>query len=178
MDPADLYTRPHPWQVNANHVQLYGTSTGAALINRIFIESSDARIVRGVTHVLQLSSPQIRDGVFYVGPSPSNAYTQVQSTLVPREIMSLNGGQDTLIPADGGTGSVGITLLSDSASAFAYARAFGYTGSELSPTSYSTYRTCSYLNGAVQAYTVFNAGQYAPRASSQPLADCVTDDTM
>merc|ERR1711879_430870 len=83
--------------VNANHVQLYGNSNGAALVNRIFIESTDARIVRGVTSVSQLNQMQYRNGTFYIGGN-DNSYTQVQPSLLRRGILALQGAEDQIIP--------------------------------------------------------------------------------
>ena len=79
------------------------------------------RIIRGVTDVSQLNDRQYRNGNFYVGGS-SNAYTTVQSSLVRREIMALQGGQDTTIPAVGGSALGGsLTMNSDADSIYACA---------------------------------------------------------
>lgn len=144
--------------VNANHVQMFGKSNGAALVNRIFIESHDTRIVRGVTEVSQLNFRQYHDGNFYLGGA-ENDYTQVQASLLPREILSIQGRNDALIPSDGGSGLGGqLTCHSDADSIFVYATAYGYSGSQLSPTVTPTYSVWSYLEGAVKSYTVNDAG--------------------
>jgi len=144
--------------VNVDHVQLYGSSNGAALVNRILIESVDARILRAVTDVSQLNDRQYRGGQFYIGGA-SNEYSTVQPTLVCREIMSLQGALDTVIPAGGGPGLGGaLTMNSDDDSIYAYAKAYGYEGAQLNSTVTSAYELWSYLEGAVSSYTLLTAG--------------------
>merc|ERR1711879_791601 len=98
--------------VNASHVQLYGNSNGAALVNRILIESTDARIVRGVTSVSQLNQMQYHDGKFYVGGN-DNSYTKVQPSLLRREILALQGAEDHIIPVCSCKSSLGFWMNSD-----------------------------------------------------------------
>jgi len=142
--------------VNANHVQLYGTSNGAALVNRILIESTDARIVRGVTSVSQLNQMQYHDGNFYVGGN-DNSYTQVQPSLLRREILALQGAQDHIIPVCACKSSIGFWMNSDADSIYAYAVAYGYNGAQVTASEHPTYSSWSYLAGAVSSYTVKDA---------------------
>ena len=164
--------------VDANFVQLYGSSNGAALVNRLLIESTDTRIVRGVTEVSQLNDRQYRGGSFYVGGA-SNSYTQVATSLVRRELLSLQGGQDLLIPADGGPGLGGsLTMQSDADSIYAYALAYGYTGAQLSATDHTTYKSWVYLNGAVSSYTVYSAGHGVLGSEASPCPCTVIDEAV
>ena len=71
-------------------------------------------------------------------------------------ILSVQGGQDTVIPAAGGPALGGIfNSISDAISIYAYAVAYGYTGSQLSLTDHGTYKSWSYLGGAVVSYTIY-----------------------
>ena len=55
-----------------------------------------------------------------------------------RNIFSMQGAQDTIIPSNGGRGAIpGFSLVSDTDSIYAYAKAFGYTGAQLPSTEVS-----------------------------------------
>jgi len=143
--------------VNANHVQLLGTSNGAALTNRILIESTDARIVRAVTHVSQLNQRQYHDGKFYIG-GKDNSYTQVQPSLLRREILVALGAKDHIIPVCACESKIGFWMNSDADSIYAYAVAYGYSGPQVTASDHGTYLSWSYLDGAVTSYTVKEGG--------------------
>ena len=129
-----LSSRPN---VDISATQLFGSSNGAALVNRIMIESDDPRIISGVTEISQLNSRQYRGGSFYVG-GPDNAYTQAKPTIHRRALFSMQGGEDNLIPSDGGPAGVGdFDMVSDTDSVYAYATAFGYTGAQLAATQHA-----------------------------------------
>lgn len=143
--------------VNANHVQLVGTSNGAALTNRILIESIDARIVRAVTHVSQLNQRQYHNGKFYKG-GKDNSYTQVQPSLLRRELLALQGAQDHIIPVCACESKLGFSMNSDADSVYAYAVAYGYSGAQVAASDHGTYLEWSYLGGAVSSFTVKEGG--------------------
>ena len=69
---------------------MLGFSNGAALVNRILIESLETRIVAAITDGSQLNGLQYRGGTFYVG-GPSNAYTTSQPTLASRRRWNQRG---------------------------------------------------------------------------------------
>lgn len=143
--------------VDANRTGLFGRSNGSALINRILIESDDPRIVRGVTEVSQLNEYQFRNGCFFVGGA-DNAYTKAKPKLVRREVLSLQGGNDPVIPAAGGASKIGFNVVPDAESIYALAVAFGHVGPPVRATRHSRYKAWSYLNGAVASITLDHAG--------------------
>jgi poly(3-hydroxybutyrate) depolymerase len=174
--------------VDATATLMYGSSNGAALCNRILIESDDPRIIRAVMEVSQLNDKQYRNGNFYIG-GLDNAYNTVKSTrLHPREVLSLQGAQDTLIPAAGGPALAGpsgspFSMVSDADSIYAYAMAYGYDGTQLAPKhsspDYDTlgnngYTYWVYLAGGVESYTAFDEGHSVLSSSApQYIVDAV-----
>merc|ERR1712070_989614 len=107
------------------------------MINRLLIENDDARITTAVTSVSQLNTQQWHDGNFYIGGA-DNAYTTVKPSLTHRRLLQMTGGADKLIPSNGGAsgiagknGKLQFNIWSDSI--YYYAKAYGYTGSKLTP---------------------------------------------
>ena len=145
---------------------IIGSSNGGGLTNRILVECDDPRIQRAVTEVSQLNTHQFFEGSFYIG-GPTNAYTEVKKQLHPRAVLSMVGMDDHLIPAMGGASNIGIRgrdwlrFNSWRESAFAFARAFGYSGSPAGDQSiYNDPKTSrvGYLEGRVQAVLFKGAG--------------------
>ena len=88
-------------------------------------------------------------GRFYVGGA-DNAYSTPKLSLTPRHVLSLVGGQDTSVPALGGR-SLGYTFVNWEASAYAYARAYGFPGNWAARSRDDNYAAqLSYLGGRVQ----------------------------
>ena len=74
---------------------------------------------------------QYHDNKFWVGKGAQHRdYTESKTHLRPRKYLQVTGGQDTLIPADGGKAGVAgnLEMVPWQESVFAYARATGYTG--------------------------------------------------
>ncbi|CAD7953694.1 unnamed protein product [Amoebophrya sp. A25] len=146
---------------NAAHAEMLGLSNGAALINRILIESNEPRILGAVTGVSQLNTHQYKNGNFYLGGSP-NTYTTVQPNLYKRRLMQITGAQDVVIPAGGGqstipAGSNGekLQMLTWEESLFRYAVAYGYTGTQKSASVTSgtnSYKSTSYTTDGVTVH--------------------------
>lgn len=138
---------------------LFGTSNGAALVNRILIDNDDTRIRRAVTSVSQLNTAQFQsDGAFHKGGS-TNAYTEVKRSLTRRAVLSLVGAQDPIIPAEGGASRVGISFLPWQDSAHAFALAYGHVGPPAVAHDSEEVMRVEYLDGTVQA-ACFKAGKH------------------
>ena len=144
--------------------RLYGASNGAALSNRILIENDDARITAAVTDGSQLNTHQFNDDQFYVGGA-TNSYTTPKTSLTRRALLQIVGGQDGVIPADGGRsvipdGAGGVLEFVEwEASLFVYARAYGYTGGVVDlAQNDATLARATYLGGQVQGYNYHQLG--------------------
>lgn len=152
--------------------KLYGDSNGAALVNRILIESDDPRITHGVTHVSQLNTHQYRDdggrsnanpspatgGTFYIGGA-GNAYTTPKTALAARRVLSIIGLQDGVCPALGGAGVFDLTFVDWEDSVYAYAAALGFQGPKASRVrDDDQVAQVSYLGGRVQGHLCKQCG--------------------
>jgi len=147
--------------VNVHKTHLWGFSNGAALTNRVMIESDDTRIVGGVTEVSQLNAFQYHNGQFWVGTrsgSDTVTYDTAKGALTQRRVFAMQGDLDGAVPTCACNASIGpFDMVADDDSVYAYAQAYGYTGAKLSPTVHGSgndaYEKWVYPNA--QAYTAF-----------------------
>jgi poly(3-hydroxybutyrate) depolymerase len=136
--------------------RIHGHSQGAALTNQILIENSDVRIVMAVTAASQLNAQQYHTGQFWPEGSSSG-----KTRLKKRSLLQIVGAKDTVIPAEGppARGVAGF-MVEWKESAYAYAKAMGYTKKEqTTPTDTTEYVYVDY--GAVKAIEGKNWGHDA-----------------
>lgn len=104
--------------VNSNKIRILGTSNGAGLANRIFIENTNPGIDIVCTIVSHLNDYQYHSGNFYKpsGVTDSNSaycgYDVVVSPLASRKYLSISNTNDPIIPYYGGNSIVGANFLS------------------------------------------------------------------
>lgn len=144
--------------VNQNKIRILGSSNGAGLANRIFIENDNEGIDIICAIVSHLNEPQYHSGAFYKpagATTPASAfcgYNTLANPRTSRKYLSISNDNDNLIPYLGGTSVVGVSFLPAETAAFSIAKHKGYTGSLLTSglTSGNPAITeFSYLAGAV-----------------------------
>ena len=122
--------------INPNKIRIAGTSNGAALANRIFIENNNTGVDLICAIVSQLSECNYHDNNFHSpsaatgGGAPDCGYDVVQTPLSGRKYLSICNSNDPLIPYQGGA-SVGVVFLNAQFSTFLVAQSQGYTGSQI-----------------------------------------------
>lgn len=120
--------------VDTNKIRILGTSNGAGLANRVFIENTNAGIDIICSIVSHLNDFQYHSGDFYKpdGVTDSNSsfcgYDVLASPLNTRKYLSISNTNDNLIPYNGGLSLVGATFLPAETAAFNIATYKGYTG--------------------------------------------------
>jgi hypothetical protein len=155
--------------VNPNKIRVLGTSNGASLANRIFIENKNSGIDIVCAVVSHLNDFQYHSGNFYKPSGITDAkssycgYDVVASPLTTRKYLSISNANDPIIPYLGGSSVVGANFLPAETSAFNIATFKGYSGSIL--TSGTTMGSpivieYSYLSGQV-VHIKGNAGHTA-----------------
>jgi hypothetical protein len=144
--------------VNPNKIRILGSSNGAGLANRIFIENTNPGIDIICAIVSHLNEPQYHSGNFYkpgntTDPSSSFCgYNVLASPLKTRKYLSISNDNDNLIPYLGGTSVVGVSFLAAETAALTIAKYKGYpnnilaTGVTMGDPSISEF---SYLSGDV-----------------------------
>jgi hypothetical protein len=144
--------------VNPNKIRILGSSNGAGLANRVFIENTNPGIDIICAIVSHLNEPQYHSGNFYkpgntTDPSGSFCgYNVLASPLKTRKYLSISNDNDNLIPYLGGTSVVGVSFLAAETAALTIAKYKGYpnnilaTGVTMGDPSISEF---SYLSGDV-----------------------------
>jgi poly(3-hydroxybutyrate) depolymerase len=123
--------------VNRNKIRVLGTSNGAGLANRVFIENTNPGIDIVCAIVSHLNDYQYHSGNFYKPSSITNSnssfcgYDIVASPLTTTKYLSISNENDSLIPYAGGRSNVGATFLPAETAALNIAKYKGYTGSIL-----------------------------------------------
>ena len=123
--------------VNPNKIRILGTSNGAGLANRIFIENTNPGIDIVCAVVSHLNDFQYHLGGFYKPSGITNSsssycgYDIVSKPLSSRKYLSISNVNDQLIPYNGGLSNVGATFLPAETAAHIIATHKGYTGSIL-----------------------------------------------
>ncbi|MCE2997693.1 MAG: T9SS type A sorting domain-containing protein [Cyclobacteriaceae bacterium] len=171
--------------VNPNKIRILGTSNGAALANRIFIENTNAGIDIVCAVVSHLNDFQYHSGNFYKPNGATNpntsfcGYNVVASPLTTRKYLSISNTNDPIIPYLGGTSAVGANFLPAETAAFTLATYKGYTGNMLtSGTTIGSASTLiteySYLSGDV-VHIKGSAGHQANATQKNYIANYFSD---
>ena len=124
--------------VNPDAIRIIGSSNGASLANRVFLQSSNPGLDTVCSVVSQLADTMARSGSFY-RPSGS-ATTQGQpfcgydTEITPasgRRYLGISNENDGVIPYFGGWSPVGVAFLDSRLAAYEIARTQGYKGKPL-----------------------------------------------
>ena len=123
--------------VDGTKIRIIGFSNGAALANRAYISLTESGVDQIVAIATTFSVPMYRDSNFHIpvnesstGPSNSN-FPIIKTPYRPRKFINFHGQTDSSFPYNGGPHTFGYTFLSAQASAFAAAKAQGYTGTQI-----------------------------------------------
>jgi len=157
IDSLQLYSN-----VASGKIRILGTSLGAALANRVFIENRDSGVDIVCAVVAHLTEASYHNGSFYfpsgdtgdngTGTPTFEGYDVLTTPLTDRKYLNVSNTNDMLIPYKGGTSTVGLTFLDAQEAAYIVAQSQGYTGSQLMDStqvgSGSTYEF-KYLSGQV-----------------------------
>jgi poly(3-hydroxybutyrate) depolymerase len=120
--------------VNPAQIRILGTSNGAGLANRVYIENTNLGIDIVCAVVSHLNESQYHSGNFYQpsgstdSASPFCGYDVVAGPLNTRKYLSISNINDSLIPYLGGISNVGVTFLPAETAAHIIAMQKGYTG--------------------------------------------------
>ena len=124
--------------LDTNKIRILGTSNGAALANRVFIENTNTGIDIICSIVSHLNDFQYHSEDFYkpsgvTDPSSSYCgYDVVSNPLSSRKYLSISNVNDQVIPYNGGLSvNIGATFLPAETAAFTIATYKGYTGNIL-----------------------------------------------
>ncbi len=123
--------------INPNQIRILGSSNGAGLANRAFIENTNPGIDRICAVVSHLNEPQYHSGGFYMPSGSTNSsdaycgYDVSTNPLTTRKYLSISNMNDQIIPYDGGPSLVGVDFLPAEEAAYIIAQNQGYTGSQL-----------------------------------------------
>lgn len=174
--------------VNPNKIRVLGTSNGAGLANRVFIENTNPGIDMVCAIVSHLNDFQYHAGNFHKPSGMTNStssfcgYDVISRPLMTRKYLSISNVNDPIIPYLGGSSVVGATFLPAETAALNIATYKGYTGSIATPgtvigSGTSAITEFSYLSGNV-VHLKGNAGHQAnaPQKTyiTNYFADCVT----
>ena len=124
--------------INPDQIRILGSSNGAALANRLFIENDNVGVNRIVTIVSQLNTNQYHDASFYK-PSgstdatlPNCGYNEISNPSTSRAYLSICNDNDPTIPYNGGASPVGVDFIPAEEAAYLIAQYKGYSGSIIS----------------------------------------------
>ncbi|AUP80272.1 T9SS type A sorting domain-containing protein [Flavivirga eckloniae] len=144
--------------INPNQIRILGSSNGASLANRIFVENTNTGIDIVCAIVSHLNESLYRSGNFYKPSSstnPSSAYCGYDvstNPLTTRRYLSISNTNDPIIPYNGGTSPVGVDFLPAEEAAYIIAQNQGYTGTQIASGTSSgnpEITEFSYLSGKV-----------------------------
>jgi len=121
--------------VNPNKIRVLGSSNGAGLANRVFIENNNSGIDIVCAIVSHLNTAQFHEGQFYQPSNNTDAsmeycgYDSIANPLTTRKYLSISNDNDNLIPYTGGFSPVGVDFLDAETAAYEIAKYKGYNGS-------------------------------------------------
>lgn len=135
----DLVTKLQDYDnVNPNKIRIVGSSNGAGLANRVFIENENSGIDIICAIVSHLNEAQYHLDNFYKPSTITNpnsqycGYDEIVTPLNSRKYLSISNVNDNLIPYSGGLSVVGLNFLPAEIAVFNIAKHNGYIGDILS----------------------------------------------
>jgi poly(3-hydroxybutyrate) depolymerase len=160
--------------VDASRIVIIGSSNGAALINRLLIELNGALFQTAIKLTGQLNANQYNQNQFWYDPTGGNAYDTSIEPAQRRQILSIVGTADPVVPYSGGNGVLGYQFLDAQESLYLFAKQMGYIGSQLTESQStqidSEVYQYSYLDGSVMMVKLVGANH-----SLQPFANHFQD---
>ena len=123
--------------VDKTRIRISGSSNGAALACRAFLEIDDPAVDIVAPIVSQLHAQEYRSGVFYRpedhyqtdSSNPNYGYDIPTVPIKGRKLLMIQNTNDPTIPYNGGSG-VGIQFMSATESTYRMAQALGWTGGQ------------------------------------------------
>ena len=147
--------------VDSETISIIGNSNGSALVNQLLIEFDEKSFKKAVCIVSQLNEFQYRENKFWK-QSTNNTFDISGVPMKSRKILCLAGSEDKVANYYGGEGVLGYVFLNAQKSAYVFAKAMGYIGTEIpdelaveKPKNFFKY---NYLNGQVVHYKLQGAG--------------------
>ncbi|MEL7530308.1 MAG: T9SS type A sorting domain-containing protein [Bacteroidota bacterium] len=122
--------------INPNKIRIFGSSNGAALANRVFIENKNPGLDMVCAAVSQLSEAQYRNGSFYYpdgatgGTDPYDGYNVATTPITGRKYLSICNINDPIIPYNGGA-AVGVNFIPAQEASFIVAQSQGFNGAQI-----------------------------------------------
>ncbi|MEM9338452.1 MAG: T9SS type A sorting domain-containing protein [Bacteroidota bacterium] len=165
--------------INPNQIRILGSSNGAGLANRVFIENPNAGIDIICTIVSQLNEPQYHSGSFYQPGTSTDAstpfcgYDVAATPITTRKYLSICNDNDPVIPYAGGSSAVGVNFLHAETAAYLIAQHQGYTGDQL--TSGNTIGNPAITEFSYLAGTVVHIKGDARHAANSTQRSYITD---
>lgn len=136
IDSLQTYTN-----INTNKIRIIGSSNGAGLANRIFIENKDTGVDIICSVVSHLTTANYHNDNFYypsgdtgdngTGMPPYEGYDTQTTPITGRRYLGISNTNDNLIPYLGGVSPVGATFLDAQLAAYLIAKSQGYTGTQV-----------------------------------------------
>jgi poly(3-hydroxybutyrate) depolymerase len=171
--------------VNPNKIRVLGSSNGAGLANRVFIENTNPGIDIVCAIVSHLNDFQYHAGNFHKPSGMTNStssfcgYDVISRPLTTRKYLSISNVNDPIIPYLGGSSVVGATFLPAETAALNIATYKGYTGSFVTPgteigSGTSAITEFSYLSGNV-VHLKGNAGHQANASQKTYITNYFSD---
>ena len=124
-------------QADMNNVNIIGTSNGAAMITRLLIELKNPRkIKRVIPMISNLLKNQYHNESFWMPTNDDDRKeNNYDAMVVPDspgpEILYFHGTADNTVPYNGGSGVNNNMFIGAQATAYAFAKAFGYNGDQI-----------------------------------------------
>lgn len=120
--------------INPNQIRILGSSNGAGLANRIYIENENSGIDIICSIVSHLNEPQYHNGDFYLPSGVTDpeldfcGYGNIANPSLTRRYLSISNENDAVIPYAGGPSVVGVNFVPAEEAAFVIAQNQGYAG--------------------------------------------------
>ncbi|MBA62800.1 MAG: hypothetical protein CMJ76_10600 [Planctomycetaceae bacterium] len=113
------------------NVTLIGSSNGAGMIYRLLIEIDRKPFQKAACLVSSMVEKQYHDGAFWVSSEEgTNRYDQKKRPSRGPRVVYFHGTDDRIVPYYGGNRG-NVAHVSAQETAFAFAKAFGYTGAKI-----------------------------------------------
>ena len=125
------YLRTRERDADMNNVTLIGSSNGSGLVHRLIIEVDRKPFKKAVCLIASMIEKQYRDGNFWVSSEEGkNLYDIKKYPTRGVKVIYFHGTNDRVVPYYGGNRG-DVPHISAQETAFAFANAFGYSGSRI-----------------------------------------------
>ena len=123
--------------IDPNRIRVAGSSNGAGLANRVFIENTNTGVDAVCAMVSHLNLPQFHSGQFHrpSGVTASSTaycgYDTPTDPLTSRRYLNMSNINDPIIPYAGGSSVVGVEFHAAEDAIYTVAQHLGYSGTQL-----------------------------------------------